>query len=71
LVTFKVHTEKRLGALVGDTIVVDLSSAYARYLKEEKGREDNAKRLASALIPPSMTGFLEGVRNPIQLRWRL
>jgi 2-keto-4-pentenoate hydratase/2-oxohepta-3-ene-1,7-dioic acid hydratase in catechol pathway len=60
LVTFKIHTEKRLGALVGDAVVVDLSSAYAQYLKEEKGREDNAKRLASALIPPSMKGFLEG-----------
>ena len=36
LVTFKIHTEERLGAYVGDQIV-DLNSAYALYLKEVEG----------------------------------
>jgi acylpyruvate hydrolase len=58
LVTFKVHTEERLGALFKDRIV-DLNSAYALYLKEVEKRE-SAPRLASAVIPPSMTDFLEG-----------
>ncbi len=57
LVTFKVHTERRLGAVVKDGIV-DLNSAYAAYLKE--GGETYPKRIASALIPPDMVGFLEG-----------
>jgi len=34
LVTFKVHTEERIGALLGDK-VVDLNSAYALMLKEK------------------------------------
>jgi len=57
LVTFKIHTEQRLGVLVGEKIV-DLNSAYALMLKETKG-VDYARRLASAIIPPSLTGFLE------------
>jgi acylpyruvate hydrolase len=58
LVTFKVHTEERLGAYVGEKIL-DLNSAYAYYLKEVEGRE-NARRWASAVIPPCMKGFLAG-----------
>lgn len=58
LVTFKVHTEERLGALVGEGIL-DLNSAYAYYLKEVKGRE-NARGWATALIPTCMKGFLAG-----------
>ena len=57
LVTFKVHTERRLGAVVKEGIV-DLNSAYTAYLKE--GGEVFPKRVASALIPPDMVGFLEG-----------
>jgi len=57
LVTFKVHTEERLGALVSDK-VVDLNSAYALMLKDQ-GKEF-PKRHATALIPPNMIGFLEG-----------
>ena len=57
LVTFKVHTERRLGAVVKEGIV-DLNSAYTAYLKE--GGEAFPKRVASALIPPDMIGFLEG-----------
>lgn len=58
LVTFKAHTEERIGALVGDK-VLDLTSAYAVYLREVAGRE-NASILAPGLIPPSMKGFLTG-----------
>lgn len=58
LVTFKVHTEERLGAYAGDRIV-DLNSAYALYLRDVEGRT-SVHRLASAVIPPYMKGFLEG-----------
>ena len=58
LVTFKVHTEERLGAYLGDRIV-DLNSAHALYLKEAEGKE-NARRWASAAVPPCMKEFLAG-----------
>ncbi len=58
LVTFKVHTEERLGAYVGNRIV-DLTSAYALYLKEIEKKE-YACKWASTLIPPCMKGFLAG-----------
>jgi len=64
LVTFKVHTEKRLGALVGDKIV-DLNSAYALYLKDVEGRS-SPRALASALIPTCMSGFLEGGEDSLK-----
>jgi len=58
LVTFKVHTEERLGAYVGEKIL-DLNSAYAYYLKEVEGN-GNARRWAAAVIPSCMKGFLAG-----------
>jgi len=58
LLTFKVHTDERIGVLVGDKII-DLNSAYAVYLNKVE-RKENAARIASALIPPNMKGFLEG-----------
>jgi acylpyruvate hydrolase len=58
LVTFKVHTEERIGALIGENIL-DLTSAYAVYLREVENRE-NAGILAYGLIPPSMKDFLNG-----------
>jgi len=57
LVTFKVHTEERIGAL-HDGKVVDLNSAYALKLKEEGVLAP--RRKADALIPACMIGFLEG-----------
>jgi len=57
LVTFKVHTETRIGALQGDK-VVDLNSAYALKLQEEGVLAP--RRKADALIPACMIGFLEG-----------
>ena len=57
LVTFKVHTESRLGAVVKEGIV-DLNSAYTAYLKE--GGDAFPARAAAALIPADMVGFLQG-----------
>jgi len=57
LVTFKVHTEARIGALLADK-VVDLNSAYALMLKK-KGVL-SPRRKADALLPQCMIGFLEG-----------
>ena len=57
LVTFKVHTEQRVGALLDDR-VVDLNSAYTLMLRE-KGIL-NPRRKADALIPNCMIDFLEG-----------
>jgi acylpyruvate hydrolase len=58
LVTFKVHTENRVGAIQGEN-VVDLNSAYTIILKKKKGKE-TARRYADAIIPDTMIGFLEG-----------
>jgi len=57
LVTFRVHTEDRVGALKGDQ-VVDLNSAYALKLREDGA--SSPRRRADALIPGCMIGFLEG-----------
>ena len=57
LVTFKVHTEERVGALLGDR-VVDLNSAYALKLKDMG--INTPKRKANAVIPNTMIGLLEG-----------
>ena len=57
LVTFKIHTEERLGAYFGNQIV-DLNSAYAVYLRNIEGKE-SARRWSALLIPPSMKEFLE------------
>ena len=61
LVSFKVHKEQRLGALVNEQIV-DLNSAYELYLKEFEGI-DYPQRMALARIPPDMTSFLQGGRD--------
>jgi acylpyruvate hydrolase len=58
LVTFKVHTEERIGAILGNDIV-DLNSAYALIMKKQKGKEV-ARRYANAVIPNNMIEFLEG-----------
>jgi 2-keto-4-pentenoate hydratase/2-oxohepta-3-ene-1,7-dioic acid hydratase in catechol pathway len=60
LVTFKVHTEERLGAYIEDQIV-DLNSAYALYLSEADERsEPESRRWASVMVPPCMKEFLSG-----------
>jgi acylpyruvate hydrolase len=63
LVTFKVHTEQRVGALFGDKIV-DLNSAYTLKL-DEKGVL-SPRRKADALIPNDMIGFLEGGKESLK-----
>ena len=56
LVTFRVHTESRVG-LVKDERVIDLNSAYALYLRDVEG-EDDARRIADTFTPPDMKAFL-------------
>lgn len=68
LVTFQVPTPvgpaTRIGALVdADTVVIDLTSGYARLLQEQG--EGRAREAAEALVPPDMVGFLEGGPNAL------
>ncbi len=63
LVTFKVHTEERVGAMMGEK-VVDLNSAYA-LMNKERGK-GAARRHADAIIPGCMIGFLEGGEESIK-----
>lgn len=58
LLTFKIHTEERLGAYIGDQII-DLHSAYTLILDRIE-KKASAKRWASAIVPPSLKEFLEG-----------
>jgi len=64
LLTFKVHTEERLGTYLGDWII-DLNSAYALYLKEVE-RKVNPRRWASAAVPPCMKDFLAGGKESLK-----
>lgn len=57
LATFRIHTEERVGAVVGDE-VVDLCSAYASLL--EGDGESNPVLWAEAAVPPRMIDFLGG-----------
>ena len=50
--------ESGIGAVVGEELI-DLTFAYARYLRETEG-EIRAYELARARIPRDMIGFLEG-----------
>jgi acylpyruvate hydrolase len=63
LITFKVHIEQRVGALIGDK-VVDLNSAYALKLDEQGVL--SPRRKANALIPNGMIGFLEGGKESLK-----
>ena len=58
LVSFRVHTEDRVGALIGER-VIDLNSSYGLLLSEEKEPE-KSRRAADALITRGMVGLLEG-----------
>ncbi len=63
LVTFTRMGRQRLGALLGSNRVVDLQSAYARYLSVSEKRV-GGEELASILIPNDMTAFLKrGARS--------
>jgi 2-keto-4-pentenoate hydratase/2-oxohepta-3-ene-1,7-dioic acid hydratase in catechol pathway len=50
--------ERRTGALQNGT-VVDLSSAFAKYLREHDD-EPHPTELAAALVPPDLAHFIEG-----------
>ena len=54
---------KRVGALEGDQ-VVDLSGAFAKYLKE-RDNEAHASEVAAALVPRDLTGFIEAGRRAL------
>ncbi len=56
IVTF--GPERRTGVLRDET-VVDISLAFAKYLKERQG-ERHPRRLANALCPPELGHFIEG-----------
>jgi 2-keto-4-pentenoate hydratase/2-oxohepta-3-ene-1,7-dioic acid hydratase in catechol pathway len=60
LVTFQTSAcQSRVGALAPDGRVVDLSSACALYLQQER-RESAFYRLADALVPPDMCALFGG-----------
>lgn len=67
LVTFRFHTEERIGALLGDG-VVDLNSAYALLLRSEG--KLNPRRRADAVLPPSMLDFLGGGEDSLSAAQR-
>lgn len=50
---------KAIGAMVDESVLVDLNYAYARYLRDVEG-EVRAYELASGRIPRDMIGFLQG-----------
>jgi 2-keto-4-pentenoate hydratase/2-oxohepta-3-ene-1,7-dioic acid hydratase in catechol pathway len=50
--------DKRTGVLRDET-VVDISLAYAKYLRERQN-EAHADQLAQALVPPDLGSFIEG-----------
>ncbi|MEM5823503.1 MAG: fumarylacetoacetate hydrolase family protein [Archaeoglobaceae archaeon] len=57
LATFEIGNEERIGFVAFDKIV-DLTLAYASYLKDAKG-ETRPLKTAKALIPPNMLEFLD------------
>ncbi len=57
LATFEIGNENRIGFIEGGKII-DLTLAYASYLKEVKG-ESRALRTAKAIIPPNMLDLLD------------
>ncbi|MBC7542623.1 MAG: fumarylacetoacetate hydrolase family protein [Candidatus Sericytochromatia bacterium] len=67
LVTFVVATPlgpfERIGALQADRFI-DLHSAYTWYLAEQGVAQP--QRMAEALIPPDMLGFLDGGRGAME-----
>ena len=65
LVSFRIHTENRLG-IIQNGKIVDLNSACMLYLRDFEGEEDFVS-LAFSLAPPDMKKFLrtgeEGLRT--------
>jgi len=55
--------ERRVGALRGD-LIVDLSLAYAKFLKEREN-ERHPITLAAALVPNDLAMFIEGGRRTL------
>jgi 2-keto-4-pentenoate hydratase/2-oxohepta-3-ene-1,7-dioic acid hydratase in catechol pathway len=60
LLTFEDGAKRsRIGALVDGDRVVDLTAAYALYLRDIEGEKDYARK-AEALVPPQMRALFEG-----------
>jgi acylpyruvate hydrolase len=57
--------ERRVGALRGDQ-VVDLSLAYAKYLKERQDERHPAP-LAAVMVPSDLARFIEGGQRTLEL----
>src|SRR5690242_8084482 len=57
--------ERRVGALRGDQ-VVDLSLAYAKYLKERQDERHPAP-LAAVMVPSDLARFVEGGQRTLEL----
>ena len=63
LVTFQINTPlgpmQRIGALLNETKIVDLTSGYAAYLTEA-GKETRLYEAVDLRLPPDMIGYLKG-----------
>src|SRR5579875_1207115 len=54
---------KRVGVLK-DNSIIDLSGAYAKYLREARG-ETQAENLAAVIVPPDLAKLIEGGRHAL------
>ena len=61
--------ERRVGVLRGNQ-VVDLSLAYAKYLKERQS-ERQPTRLAAVMVPSDLARFIEGGQRTLELAYAL
>lgn len=52
--------EPRIGAVIGDQRMLDLTRAYALYLKDKDGEPRNTE-IAATLLPSSMLAFCDGL----------
>ena len=50
--------DRRVGAIVNDDLVIDLSRAYARLIHDRDG-ERHAHDLAAVIVPPDLARFIE------------
>jgi len=66
LVTFEnAFKQSRIGAVVSETRIVDLHTAFAQYLRDVE-REAAFYRLADALVPPDMRALFQGGNTSLE-----
>ncbi|MHA1380914.1 MAG: fumarylacetoacetate hydrolase family protein [Candidatus Helarchaeota archaeon] len=63
-ITTKLGVFRRLGLQIGENII-DLNSAYAKYLSDE-ANEKKAYSIANIRIPPNMLDFLRGEKSSLE-----